>query len=374
MELRLRRTVSARYTTDDLSQRRSRVSDSPEQSTTRSRHRHRCRASPARRRRGSSPSRGIPVTLVEMRPSTPSPAHHTGDFAELVCSNSLKNEDPNTAAGLLKHELTTLGSLVLEVARAPARAGRVGARRRPGALLGRAHRVGSEHPLVTVVREEATEIPDGRVIVATGPLTSPALEPALQSLVGDARLAFYDAAAPIVDAESIDRSIVFAASRYDKGEGADYLNAPMDRDEYEAFRAELVAARRVDRQGVRAGRSVPGVPADRGGRAHGHRRASLRRAQAGRPRRPAHRRPAVGRRAAARGERRRWTAYNLVGFQTNLAFGEQERVFRMIPGLERAEFLRHGVMHRNTFVDAPRAARRRRSRCAPSHASASPAS
>lgn len=298
-------------------------------------------------------SRGIPVTLVEMRPGTAGPAHHTSDFGELVCSNSLKNEDPNTAAGLLKHELTALGSIVLGVARRT----RVPA----GSALAvdRAHfsaeltRMVTEHPLVTVVRSEASEIPAGRVIIATGPLTSPALEPALQALVGDARLAFFDAAAPIIDAESIDRSIVFAASRYDKGEGADYLNAPMNRAEYEAFHTALVSARRVTSKDFEQADLFQACqPVEEVGRAgtDALRFGALKPVGLTDPR--------TGERPWAvvqlRAENTNLTAYNLVGFQTNLAFGEQERVFRTVPGLEHASFLRYGVMHRNTFVDAPR--------------------
>jgi methylenetetrahydrofolate--tRNA-(uracil-5-)-methyltransferase len=296
---------------------------------------------------------GVPVTLIEMRPGTTSPAHHTGDFAELVCSNSLKNEDSNTAAGLLKHELTSLGSVVLDAARAT----RVAAgsalavdRARFSALL--TERV-SAHPLVTVVRAEATALPEGRVILASGPLTSPGLEPVIAELVGEARLAFYDAAAPIIDALTIDRSIVFAASRYDKGEGADYLNAPMDRTEYEVFHAALVSARRVTAkefeqtdlfQACQPVEEVARTGAD------ALRYGALKPVGLVDPR--------TGQRPWAvvqlRAENAALTAYNLVGFQTNLAFGEQERVFRLIPGLENADFMRHGVMHRNTFVDAPR--------------------
>lgn len=298
-------------------------------------------------------SRGIPVTLMEMRPGSASPAHHSGQFAELVCSNSLKNEDQNTAAGLLKHELTTLGSVVIEVARrqrVPAGSALAVDRALFSEEL---TRTVSEHPLVTVVRSEATAIPEGRVIVATGPLTSPALEPALESLIGGARLAFYDAAAPIVDAESLDRSVVFAASRYDKGEGADYLNAPMSRDEYEAFHATLISARRVTaKEFERAELFQACQPVEEVARTgtDALRFGALKPVGLIDPR--------TGGRPWAvvqlRAENANLTAYNLVGFQTNLTFGEQERVFRLIPGLEHAEFLRHGVMHRNTFVDAPR--------------------
>jgi methylenetetrahydrofolate--tRNA-(uracil-5-)-methyltransferase len=296
--------------------------------------------------------RGVPVHLVEMRPNNSTPAHHTGDFAELVCSNSLKSGDPDTAAGLLKHELSALGSAVLSVAtetRVPAGSALAVDRQRFSARL---TELVLAHPLIEVDRREADALPtDGHVIVATGPLTSTAFEPALKELVGD-RLAFFDAAAPIVDTASIDHSIVFAQSRYDRGGSADYLNAPMDREEYEAFYDALVSARqahvkefertelfqacqpveevaRTGRDAVRFGALKPVGLTD----------------------------PRSGQRPWAvvqlRSENAARTAYNLVGFQTNLAFPEQERVFRMIPGLERAEFLRYGVMHRNTFVDAP---------------------
>ena len=189
-------------------------------------------------------SRGVRVRLIEMRPGLMTPAHHTGDFAELVCSNSLKSTDPASAAGLLKHELERLGSVVLRVARTtsvPAGGALAVDRAAFSATL---TQLVSEHPNVEAVRAEASDIPDGAVIVATGPLTSPSLEGALVDLVGD-RLSFYDAAAPIVEAETLDRNVVFAQSRYDKGAGADYLNAPMDRQEYDRFYGALVDARRV---------------------------------------------------------------------------------------------------------------------------------
>ena len=297
--------------------------------------------------------RGVSVTLIEMRPDVMPPAHHSGDFSELVCSNSLKNEDVNTAAGLLKHELTTLGSLTLAVAcktRVPAGSALAVDRKRFSEELTR--RVTS-HPLIAVVRAEASSIPDGPVIVATGPLTSAALEPALRHLVGDARLAFYDAAAPIVDAETLDRDVVFAASRYGKGGGADYLNAPMNRDEYDCFYDALVEARRVTaKEFERTDLFQACQPVEEVARTG---RDALR---FGALKPVGLTDPRTGERPWAvvqlRAENANLTAYNLVGFQTNLAFPEQERVFRLIPGLENAQFLRHGVMHRNTFVDAPR--------------------
>jgi methylenetetrahydrofolate--tRNA-(uracil-5-)-methyltransferase len=298
-------------------------------------------------------ARGIDVTLHEMRPTVPGPAHSSADLAELVCSNSLKSQDPATASGMLKTELRLLGSLIMRCAletSVPAGSALAVDRSSFSATVTRAL---GQLPTLTILREEVTALPQGAVVVATGPLTSPGLEPVLTALVGESRLAFFDAAAPIVAADSIDRSICFAASRYGKGEGSDYINCPLDRDEYEAFVDALLAAERVTlrdfetadlfqacqpieevvrrgRDAVRFGALKPVGLTD----------------------------PRTGRRPWAvvqlRAEDRAASAYNLVGFQTNLTFGEQRRVFRMVPGLGQAEFLRYGVMHRNTFVDAPR--------------------
>ena len=295
--------------------------------------------------------RAIPVRLVEMRPDTMTPAHHTGLLGELVCSNSFKSQDPATAAGELKRELEALGSLVVRIARetaVPAGAALAVDRNRFSSLL--TERL-SSHPLIEMVHVEASELPDGRCIVATGPLTSPGFEPVLARLVGE-RFSFFDAAAPIVDAATIDRDVVFAASRYGKGGGADYLNAPMDRDEYESFidallQADRVHAKDFERKELFAA-CQPVEEIARTGR------DSLRFG----PLKPVGLTdPRTGQRPWAvvqlRPETAAGGAYNLVGFQTNLTFPEQRRVFRMIPGLGDAEFLRHGVMHRNTFVDAP---------------------
>lgn len=299
-------------------------------------------------------ARGIPVRLFEMRPGTPSPAHHTADFAELVCSNSLKSDDPETAPGLLKRELESLGSFVLATARAtsvPA-----------GGALAVDRSVFSATITRTLLAESAIEVvhadvdtipPTGDVIIATGPLTSPALESALSELVGTDRLAFFDAAAPIVEASSIDRTIAFSQSRYDKGEGADYINCPMNREQYERFVEALVSAERVvlkefeSKDLFQACQPIEEI-ARRGGDA-------LRFG----PFKPVGLTdPATGERPWAvlqlRSENRDSTAYNLVGCQTNMTFAEQRRVFGLVPGLENAEFARFGVMHRNTFVDAPR--------------------
>jgi methylenetetrahydrofolate--tRNA-(uracil-5-)-methyltransferase len=299
-------------------------------------------------------ARGVPVRLIEMRPGHTGPAHHGDRLAELVCSNSLKSDDPATAAGLLKRELERLGSLVMTCARAvavPAGAALAVDRDRFAGLVTAAL---ESHPLVTVERRQAGAIPAaGPCIVATGPLTSDALEPALSAVVGKGRLHFFDAAAPIVDGATIDRSVVFAASRWGKGGGADYLNCPMDRETYEAFIEALVEARlatakefertelfaacqpveEIARTGPDALRYGPLKPVGLTDPRTGERPWAV---------------------VQLRPENTEGTAFNLVGFQTNLAFPEQRRVFGMIPGLEHAEFLRHGVMHRNTFVDAPR--------------------
>lgn len=297
--------------------------------------------------------RGHEVTLLEMRPAVSGPAHHTDRLAELVCSNSLKSDDPDTAAGMLKRELESLGSLIMACARAtavPAGGALAVDRDRFAELVTRTL---TSTPGVEVVRAEADAIPDGDVIVASGPLTSAPLEEALSEVVGPGRLAFFDAAAPVVDAASIDRTVVFAQSRYDKGQGADYLNCPMERDEYEAFVDALLRARRVRARDFETSELFqacqPVEEVVRRGR-DAVRFGAMKPVGLTDPRTA--RRPwAV---VQLRPENRAGTAYNLVGFQTNLTFPEQERVFRLIPGLAGAEFVRYGVMHRNTFVDAPR--------------------
>jgi methylenetetrahydrofolate--tRNA-(uracil-5-)-methyltransferase len=297
--------------------------------------------------------RGVPVRLVEMRPVRFGPAHQTDRFAELVCSNSFKSDDPTTAAGLLKRELRALGSLILacaEQSRVPAGAALAVDRERFSALVTRTLK---GHPLVEVERREATDIPRGDVIIAAGPLASDAIADALSALIGPERLAFFDAVAPIVDAATIDREHAFAASRWDKGEGADYLNCPLDRAEYERFVAALVAARRVEardferRELFAACQPIEEVA-----------RTGLDALRFGALKPVGLVDPRTGARPWAvvqlRAENRHGTAYNMVGFQTNLTFDEQRRVFRMVPALAQAEFLRYGVMHRNTFIDAPR--------------------
>ena len=298
-------------------------------------------------------TRGIAVDLYEMRPVVASPAHATDYLGELVCSNSLKSTDADTAAGCLKHELRTLGSLVLQTAeRHRVAAGGALAVDRIAMARDLTETV-SAHPLVRVIREEVDSVPRGRVVIASGPLSSPALEESLTGLVGESRLSFFDAAAPIIDAASLDHSSLFAASRYSKGEGADYLNAPMNREEYSRFLDALVSAERIitkdfERRELFAA-CQPVEEVARSG-PDALRYGALKPVGLTDPRN--------GERPWAvvqlRAENGHHTAYNLVGFQTNLTWPEQQRVFSLIPGLEHADFLRYGVMHRNTFVDAPR--------------------
>ena len=296
--------------------------------------------------------RGIAVRLYEQRPGGEAPAHHTDRMAELVCSNSLKSLREESAAGLLKYELTAMGSQLMQMARACAvPAG--------GALAVNRDDFSSmvtqailDNPLIELVREEVTDLPEGRCVIAAGPLCSQALFAKLCDLVGSQHSSFYDAAAPIVDAESIDRTIAFSQSRYEDGIG-DYLNCPMNREEYDRFYDALVNAKRVvarefeEKDLFNACQPVEEVA--RKGR-DTLRFGALKPVGLNDPR--------TGRRPWAvvqlRPENADGTAYNLVGFQTNLTWGEQARVFRMIPGLEQAEFFRYGVMHRNSFVDSPR--------------------
>ena len=298
--------------------------------------------------------RGVSVRLYEQRPAHPSPAHHTDGFAELVCSNSLKSTKEDSAAGLLKHELDRLGSELLPIARACAvPAG--GALAVDRAAFSRAvtERVEAD-PGIEVVREEVTAIPEGPCVIAAGPLCSDALFEALCAAVGGERMSFFDAAAPIVSAESIDRSVVFEQSRYG-GEGTgDYLNCPLDKEEYEAFLDALLSAERViARDFEQADLFCACQPVEEVARTG---RDSLR---FGALKPVGLTDPRTGRRPWAavqlRAETAERAAYNLVGFQTNLIWPEQRRVFRLVPGLEGAEFLRYGVMHRNSFVDAPHA-------------------
>lgn len=301
--------------------------------------------------------RGAQVTLYEMRPQATTPAHRSEWLAELVCSNSLGSNLPDRAGGLLKEELRRMGSLVVRVADATAvPAGGALAVDRDRFAAGVTEAV-QGHERIRVVREEVKRIPDGPAIVATGPLTSPDLARDLARITGDDYLYFYDALSPIVAADSIDLSVAFRQSRYGRGESedGDYINCPMERDEFDAFVAALLAAERIELRDFE--RDDPAffegclpieVLAARSARA-------LRFG----PMRPVGLRdPRTGRRPHAvvqlRQDNAAGTLYNLVGFQTNVTWGEQRRVLRMIPGLHDARFERLGQMHRNTFVNAPR--------------------
>lgn len=305
-------------------------------------------------------ARGHRVRLVEMRPESGTPVHATGLCAELVCSNSLKSEKPDSAAGMLKAELDRLGSYVFAAARhnAVPAGGALAVDR--VAFAQEVTSLVEQNPLIELERREAYDlVREARecdaLVVATGPLTSDALAASLGELTGAASLAFYDAAAPIVMAESLDASKLFRQSRYeDAGDGAgDYLNAPFDRAEYDAFIDALVNAERVIRRDFETRELFQACQPIEEIARKGHdapRFGTLKPVGLTDPR--------TGRRPWAalqlRAEDAHGASYNLVGFQTNLTFPEQRRVFRMIPGLEHAEFARYGVMHRNTFVDAPR--------------------
>ena len=308
--------------------------------------------------------RGIPVWLYEMRPEHQTAVHKSGDFAELVCSNSLKGMKPDTAAGMQKRELEALGSrLYAEAldARVPAGGAlavdRIVFARNVTELI-------QNDPNIVVKRQEVRAIEElaceaSAIVLATGPLTSDALASSIARFVGGTSLAFYDAAAPIVMADSLDRNVLFRQSRYEDasneaGEAqGDYLNAPFTKDEYEHFIDELLAAERVIARDFESGdlfqACQPIEEIARSGR-DAPRFGPLKPVGLTDPR--------TGRRPWAalqlRAEDAEGSCYNLVGFQTNLKFSEQKRVFRLIPGLSDAEFARYGVMHRNTFIDAPR--------------------
>ncbi|HJB68473.1 MAG TPA: methylenetetrahydrofolate--tRNA-(uracil(54)-C(5))-methyltransferase (FADH(2)-oxidizing) TrmFO [Candidatus Fournierella excrementigallinarum] len=298
--------------------------------------------------------KGVEVELFEQKPARKSPAHKSGNFAELVCSNSLKADRPDSASGLLKAEMDLLGSHLLPVARkVRVAAGGALAVDRDAFSAGVTKLVESQ-PNITVVRKEVTELDESLpALVATGPLTDGALAEAIAEATGGDELSFYDAAAPIVTAESLDMSRIFAASRYGRGE-ADYLNCPFNKEEYEAFHAALAGAERAELHEfdgnltVYEGCMPIEVMAGRG--------ADTMRFGPLRPVGLVD--PATGHRPWANVQLRReneaGTLYNIVGFQTNLKFGEQKRVFSMIPGLANAEFARYGVMHRNTFLNSPR--------------------
>ena len=297
--------------------------------------------------------RGVRVRLFEMRPVKMTPAHRTGKLGELVCSNSLRSKEITSAVGLLKEEMRRLHSLIMEAAFASeVPAGKALAVDRE-LFADYITRKLKQHPLITIECREVTAIPkEGLVIVATGPLTSEALAEDLKRLTGEDYFHFYDAIAPIVYAESINWDRVFKADRYDKGEGS-YVNCPLSEEEYRKFVKELLAAEKVPLKEFEKPRYFEGclpieVMAERG-------EDTLRYG----PMKPVGLvDPRTGKEPYAvvqlRPENREGTLYNLVGFQTKLKYAEQERVFRMIPGLEKAEFARYGSIHRNSFVCAPR--------------------
>ncbi|HEX3014964.1 MAG TPA: methylenetetrahydrofolate--tRNA-(uracil(54)-C(5))-methyltransferase (FADH(2)-oxidizing) TrmFO [Desulfobacteria bacterium] len=296
--------------------------------------------------------RGITVRLYEMRPVKITPAHKTALFAELVCSNSLRAAGPENAVGLLKEEMRRLDSLVMTAAdrhRVPA-GGALAVDR--GLFAAEITQRLTEHPNVEIVRSEVCELPtDNIVVVASGPLTSGDLAASIKAVTGNNYLHFYDAAAPIVTAESIDFDKAFWGSRYDKGD-ADYVNCPMGKEEYERFYRELISAevhqvKDFERKMVFEGCMPLEIMAARGPQTLTF--GPLKPVGLTDPR--------TGKRSFAvvqlRKENREGTMFNLVGFQTNLKWSEQQRVFRLIPGLEHAEFIRFGVMHRNSFLEGP---------------------
>ena len=297
--------------------------------------------------------RGISVTLREMKPEKKTPAHESDLFAELCCSNSLRSNQLENAVGLLKEELRRLGSLILACADATeVEAGGALAVDRHGFAALVTERIRS-HPKITVVPGEVTEIPEGEVVIASGPLTSDALAERLQALLGTGTdLHFFDAAAPLVAADSVDMEKAWLGSRYDKG-GSDYVNCPMNEEEYQAFWEALATAQEAEVHGFEDSMVFEGcMPVEVMAR-RGHdtlRYGPLKARGLDDPR--------TGRWPYAVVQLRRDNAegsvYNLVGFQTHLKFPEQKRVFSMIPALHYAEFLRYGVMHRNTFLDSPR--------------------
>ena len=296
---------------------------------------------------------GYKVELFEMKPKTFSPAHKLESFAELVCSNSLKAKRLESAAGLLKAEMKLFGSVCLECAgkcEVPAGGALAVDRGMFSSLV--TEKVLS-FPNITAIREEVTAVPDGNVIIAAGPLAGEALSRDISRLCGEG-LHFYDAASPIVTAASIDRSCAFSASRYDRGGEDDYLNCPMNKEEYEAFYDALVSAEGAPthsfdvRKDVYEGCMPIEALAKRGNDAM---RFGPMKPVGLRDPRTGHRPWAV---LQLRKENASGSMFNLVGFQTNLKFSEQKRVFSMIPALKNAEFVRYGVMHRNTFIDSPR--------------------
>ena len=297
--------------------------------------------------------RGVQVELIEMKPQKKSPAHHSDDFAELVCSNSFRGDRLENAVGLLKEELRRCGSLIMECATSTrVEAGGCLAVDRQGFAQAVTKKL-REHPNITVVSQEVTEVPEGPVIIATGPLTSDAMSDAIGAYFGQTEyLHFFDAAAPLVTAESIDMEQAWWQSRYDRGT-PDYINCAMNKEQYEDFVRELIAAEEAEVHGFEDNNVFEGcmpveVMARRGV-------DTLRYG----PLKPVGLTdPKTGKEPYAvvqlRQDNAAKSVFNLVGFQTHLKFGEQKRVFSMIPALRNAEFVRYGVMHRNTFLQSPR--------------------
>lgn len=294
---------------------------------------------------------GVAVKLYEMRPKKSTEAHHTNNFAELVCTNSLRGNNLTNAVGVLKEEMRRLDSVIITSAdKTAVPAGGALAVDRDDFSELVTKRV-KEHPLVTVIEEEITEIPEGITVIATGPLTSEPLSKAIQAFNGSEGFYFYDAAAPIVDKSTINMDKVYLKSRYDKGEAA-YLNCPMNEDEFYAFREALVNAevaplKEFEKEKFFEGCMPIEVMAGRGPKT-----------MLFGPMKPVGLEdPKTGKRPYAviqlRQDNAAASLYNIVGFQTHLKWGEQKRVFRMIPGLEEAEFVRYGVMHRNSFMNSP---------------------
>ena len=302
-------------------------------------------------------SRGVAVRLYEMKPKRFTPAHHSEGFAELVCSNSLRSDRVTNGVGLLKEEMRRLSSLILEAAdatRVPAGSALAVDRTLFSQYVSNKIR---SHPLITVIEEEVSSVPEGEItVIATGPLTSDKMAEYIRDSLGCDGLHFFDAAAPIVDASTIDMDVAFFASRYDKGD-ADYINCPMTREQYDVFYNALISAEEAPlkafdkeeqkdltvfegcmpvevmaKRGYDALRYGPLKPVGLVDKRTGNRSFAV---------------------VQLRKENAEGTMYNLVGFQTHLTFGEQKRVFRLIPGLENAEFLRYGVMHRNTYLNSP---------------------
>ncbi|MFG0215432.1 FADH(2)-oxidizing methylenetetrahydrofolate--tRNA-(uracil(54)-C(5))-methyltransferase TrmFO [Brevibacillus porteri] len=295
---------------------------------------------------------GVKVKLYEMRPKTQTPAHHTDKFAELVCSNSLRANTLTNAVGVLKEEMRRLNSVIIDAAdRCAVPAG--------GALAVDRHEFAAyvtdavrNHPLVEVISEEISEIPDGIVVIATGPLTSPALSTKLKELTGEEYLYFYDAAAPIIEKDSIDMNKVFVASRYDKGEAA-YLNCPMTEEEFNRFYDALISAETVPLKEFEKEIFFEGCMPIEVLAKRGHKTMTFG------PMKPVGLiDPRTGKKSYAvvqlRQDNSAATLYNIVGFQTHLKWPDQKRVFSLIPGLENCEIVRYGVMHRNTFINSPK--------------------